>query len=357
LSVRALRKVVKLSQESEHSRSFVDVLIVTTSHHQEDGRLVRHRNSLLRGGIKTEIVSFPRKARLAKYVIGIIWAYRTVRAAKPKCVILPDPELHLFLSPFIKRKLIVISDVHEDYVSVMADRDWVRGPLKSLVRFSLLALPRIRDRFSNAVVVADQSFCRPEDILIENIPHHNDLPEHGIKAPFRAVYVGDIRPSRGIKRMIDLVDAIPKLTLDLVGPCVSEEEMAALISEKGLSDRITWHGRQSYKRSWEIASTCSVGLCLLDRTPAFDKAIPSKVWEYWAVGIPVVVSDLDRLSQLINEVGGGIVLGDEKSVSKIQRWITDENTVLRAGSQGHEYFMGKSIQSSTQLVKLVSSLT
>ena len=343
-------------QESEHSRPLVDVLIVTTSHHQDDGRLVRHKNSLLRGGIKAEIVSFPRKSRLVKYVIGIIWAYRTVKVVKPKCVILPDPELHLFLSPLIKRKLIVISDVHEDYVSVMVDREWVRGPLKSLVRFSLLALPRIRDRFSNAVVAADQSLCRPKDILIENIPHSDDLPEHGVKAPSKAVYVGDIRPSRGMERMIDLVDAIPELTLDLVGPCVVGDEMTALIARKGLSDRITWHGRQSYMRSWEIASTCSVGLCLLDRTPAFDKAIPSKIWEYWALGIPVIASELDRLTQLINEVGGGIVLHDENSVSKIRRWITDENAVLQAGSQGHEYFMSKSIQNSTQLVKLVASL-
>ena len=60
-------------------------------------------------------------------------------------------------------------------------------------------------------------------------------------------------------------------------------------------------GRQVFSRNLSFEST-----------PAYEKAIPSKVWEYWALGLPVVVSGLYELSSLVRNVDAGFVLEDRK---------------------------------------------
>ena len=63
-----------------------------------------------------------------------------------------------------------------------------------------------------------------------------------------------------------------------------------------------WHGRKSYTDSWKLASKSTIGLCLLDDTPAFQEAIPSKIWEYWCLGLPVLVTNLRSMAALVNKV-------------------------------------------------------
>ena len=70
-----------------------------------------------------------------------------------------------------------------------------------------------------------------DDILVENIPHRDDLPGRSDSPDLRAVYVGDIRESRGIERMLQLTTEIPELHLDLIGPCSFPERLQVRIKE------------------------------------------------------------------------------------------------------------------------------
>ena len=109
-----------------------NVLIITTAHNVEDGRLVRHKNVLERNGISTEIHGISSASRANRILFGPIQAYLKVRRLKPSCVILPDLELHFFLPFLLRKKTYVISDVHEDYELVLEDREWLPSWLKPL---------------------------------------------------------------------------------------------------------------------------------------------------------------------------------------------------------------------------------
>ena len=57
-----------------------------------------------------------------------------------------------------------------------------------------------------------------------------------------------------------------------------------------------------------MARGASCGLVLLDDTPAFRAALPSKLYEYVASGLPVVVTDLPRQREFVEHWQVGAVV-------------------------------------------------
>ncbi len=331
------------------------VLILTTAHDSEDGRLVRHRSALERNNIAAEILSLEFKNRLARFVVGPMKAYLKIREMQPNCVILPDPELQLFLPFILRNKVAVISDVHEAYELVVGDRSWIRDWFRPIVTFSLRVLARNRNRWSFAVLIADKSIDTECGVYVSNRPNPSDLQVARNPEKLRSlVYVGDIRKSRGLEEMIELVKITPGVTLDLIGPSDNEMYLLNMIDDKGLTERIHWHGRLPYRESWEMASTAIAGLCFLQPTPAFKTAISTKIWEYWAVGIPVLASKLDSQSKLIEESGGGFV-GEVKDLTSIVQMLAqDPDTAYEIGQRGHNFYRNHDDGSEERLIRAVS---
>ena len=333
-----------------------NVLIVTTAHNGEDGRLVRHKNALERNGISTEIVSISCSSRVKRLVVGPIQAYLKVIRSKPICVILPDPELHLFLPFLLRKKTYVISDVHEDYELVLEDRDWLPRWLKPLLLRLIRVVAKARDSWSHAVIIAAESLQVNNEIYVGNRPNPLDLPQsQSLSVPYRLVYVGDIRTSRGLIEMLNLTEITPDVCLDLIGPCEESHFLIEQIERRGLSERVIWHGRLSYEDSWEIASKALAGLSLLRPTKAFEKSIPTKVWEYWALGLPVLASDLSSQAKLISESGGGFV-GNVENLSRIvSNFVKDPPLSRRYGEVGRSYYLTQEDGSEDRLLILVRS--
>ena len=121
--------------------------------------------------------------------------------------------------------------------------------------------------------------------------------------------------------MLEAVAATPPWTLDVVGP-VRIRDQAAIERRCAASDlagRVRWHGRKPPARAWSLVEGSWVGFALLDDTPAFRDALPSKVYEYLAKGILPIVSDLPRQRALVAEIGAGVIVQDAESAASALR--------------------------------------
>ncbi len=333
-----------------------EVLIITTAHDAEDGRLVRHKNVFERNGIHSTIISIPVSSRLKRFLIGPGQAYLFIKKFNPDCVILPDPELHLLLPFFLRKKTVVISDVHEAYDLVIEDRDWMVSWLKPLLLYLVKVATYVRNRWSDSVIVADVSLQKNDEIYVGNRPNSLDLKYPQLfERSNRVIYVGDIRKSRGLEEMLQLVEITPEISLDLIGPCREFDDLNKEIEKRGLSEKVFWHGRLSYESSWKMASNALAGLSLLRPTPAFENSIPTKIWEYWATGLPVLGSDLSGQARVISESGGGFV-GDVEQLSQvIASFIEDPAYSRKIGEAGRTYFEENDDGSEERLHNLVRS--
>ena len=313
------------------------VLIITTGHHEYDGRLLRHKQELLRSGFDTSIEVVATSSRASRFLMGPFLAYKKIILNQTDCVILPDPELQLFLPPLICKKLAVVSDVHENYQKVIFDRRWIRLGFRNVIRIVTKILEFIRDRWSHVVISVDSSIASKDSFTVTNCPNPIDLPEPiESEALLRLVYVGDIRESRGLSSMLELIKETPEVGLDLVGPC-NDIDLENLLCSMDLSDRVVWHGRKPYNESWEIASRCLAGLSLLSMTPSFETAKPTKIWEYWAVGLPVLASDLPGQRMMIDESSGGVVGSLEEIKKALMLWVAEPVAAREIGIKGRQY--------------------
>ncbi|MHA6523821.1 glycosyltransferase [Tessaracoccus sp. G1721] len=273
----------------------------------------------------------PRAGAVTRGLRALLWPWRM--RAGVLLTIDPDTAPMAWLSSRLRRGAWV-ADVHEDYRALLTDRPWVPRPLLPVLQGAVGLLMRLIAR-AELVLVADEH-VPPRDAhrrsVMRNEPDLSLLPpirSHRADGSFRAVYIGDNRRSRGLHAMVEAVaatsgDARP-WSLDLVGPVAPPDRawLEARLLEPDCA-RITSHDRLPPDKAWALAAGADVGLCLLEDTPAFRDAMPSKVYEYQACGLPTVATSLPRVAELIRGTGAGAVVdGHAETVAELRRFASE----------------------------------
>jgi glycosyltransferase involved in cell wall biosynthesis len=321
----------------------VDVSIVTSGHDVADARLHRVCAALQRGGLRVEVLALgdpagaPPGVEVTTRARGAVLsrpatALRYAAAARGTVLLALDPDsLLACLLVGRLRGRRVVADVHEDYAALLRDRAWARG-WQGRAAGTVARAATAAARRADLVVVADEH-VPPTDararLVVRNLPDLHMLPEpSGREARPRALYVGDVRGSRGLWAMLEAVERSPEWELDLVGPVAPADEhrLAEELAARGLEERVRLHGRLAPRAAWRLAEGAWCGLALLEDTPAFREALPSKLYEYLGCGLAVVVSDLPRQAALISEVGGGAVVpagpdAGAAAAEVLSRWL------------------------------------
>lgn len=321
-----------------------DVSIVTSGHDVADARLHREVRALVAAGLDVEvlglgdpatapagarIVTRPRTSMAARALRALVWPWR----ARGQVLLLLDPDT--VPSALLWRRLrrrAVVADVHEDYVALLRDRSWVPDRWRPLLARLAAWCVALAGRADLTVVADDhvppaEPRCRTR-LVVKNLPDLGLLPEPrpAAQTSARAVYVGDLRRSRGLDAMVEAVAAAPGWRLDLVGPASPGEQarLTALVRDLAVADRVTVHGRMPPQQAWQVAADADVGLALLEDTPAFRDAVPTKVYEYLACGLAVLATPLPRVRALLDESqGGAVVAGAAQAASVLREWSGD----------------------------------
>jgi glycosyltransferase involved in cell wall biosynthesis len=269
-------------------------------------------------------------------------AVRAVRlpwTAHGRVLLLIDPDtVPSALLARRRRGCPVVADVHEDYAAVLHDRSWVPSGLLGPLSWLTARCVGLAGRADLTVVADDhvppgQGATRRR-LVVRNLPDLSMMPDvpvpqgpggHGDQV-WRALYVGDLRESRGLDDMLRAVAAAPGWHLDLVGPVsrVERERVDALLGPE-LAGRVVWHGRLPPRQAWELAAGASVGMALLKDTPAFRDAVPTKVYEYLACGLAVLSTPLPRVAELLDSSGGGRTVRDASEAGDVLRGWSGEH--------------------------------
>ncbi len=255
----------------------------------------------------------------------------------------------------------VVADVHEDYTALLRDRSWARGVVGLVARLVARGAVRAAAR-ADLTLVADEHLpptadAARERLVVRNLPDLEHVlgdgeprDRHGPDraTTHRAVYVGDLRTSRGLRTMVEAVAQTPQWRLDLVGPVRGDDAdwLAARVDDPALAGRVGVHGRMPPARAWGIARDADVGLVLLDDTPAFRDAVPSKLLEYLAAGLAVLATPLPRVAALVDESGAGaLVTGPDETASRLREWAEHPDRLAghrrRARAWADEHLTGE----------------
>jgi hypothetical protein len=336
----------------------LDVSVVTSGHDVADARLHRIVAAMIGAGLTVEVIGLgdpadgPVGARIRTAQRGFLWL-RALRAltmpwrARGAVLVCLDPDAAIGAVPVraLRGRPLVV-DVHEDYPALLGDRPWATGLRGWMARRAAALATAVAARADLTVVVDDHlppdpSICRRR-LVVRNTP---DLAlmattrEIADSAGPRAVYVGDVRRSRGLPMMVEALAVARGWTLDLIGQVSPDDGawLAERIAAPDIAGRIRVHGRQPPERAWQIAGGASVGLCLLADTPAFRAALPTKVSEYLSAGMAVLATPLPRIEQVLAQSRGGKTVRSPAEVGAVlNRWSgdgTDDLAETRAAAR------------------------
>jgi glycosyltransferase involved in cell wall biosynthesis len=339
-----------LSKMSESA--LFDVSVVTSGHHVADARLHRLAHGLLGAGLSVEVLAVgnPTEAphgvkfrpvagnRSRSGGESRSLGRRAYRAAvlpfraRGQVILTLDPDLApaAALARFFRRRRLVV-DVHEDYAALLADRPWAQGMVRRVAVLVVRVATAIAAR-ADLTIVADTHLppiAARQRIVARNLPDVSELPSPGpIVGEPRAVYVGDVRRSRGLQVMVEAIMMTPDWTLDIIGP-VAESD-SRWLDQHDQPTRCHRHGRLSPAQTWERASGAWVGLAMLEDTPAFREAVPTKLYEYLGAGLAVVVSPLPRMMDIVTEANAGVIARDATELAVALRgWSADHASLQR----------------------------
>ena len=128
------------------------------------------------------------------------------------------------------------------------------------------------------------------------------------------IYIGGMSERSG---MFVLFDALKLLkqegiepTVGLAGYTDGEKGWKALeegIRDRGISEQVTLKSRIPFSEVPGWICRGRIGLVSLQPIPKFMKNIPTKMFEYWTCGLPVIASDLPPIRPFVYEQKNGLL--------------------------------------------------
>ncbi|MFH1569243.1 MAG: glycosyltransferase family 4 protein [Gemmatimonadota bacterium] len=272
-----------------------------------------------RDGVRLVGLSRPRSRR--RRLLGLWRLYRAARATGAALYTLHDPEL-LLLAPALRLagRAPVVYDVHEDVSAQIGMKEWLPRVLRRPAAAGYRLLEWLVRPFLAGVVLAEESYEELyrgwHAVTVRNYALTAALPPPGQPdgRPTLA-YVGKIQAQRGLFEMLELVRLLvpthPDLLLHLIGPVVPESDVRAagrFLALHGLEAHVRFEGPVSHDRVYGLLAGAHLGLALLHPEPNYLHSLPTKLFEYMGMGVPVVASDFPLWRAIVEGAGCGLVV-------------------------------------------------
>lgn len=120
----------------------------------------------------------------------------------------------------------------------------------------------------------------------------------------------------GLKKFIQAINTpVLNVTYDIFGDGLKKDKqlLHKSISETGLTDIVTYHGRKSHQELQYFFDKCNVGISYIPMTNYFDKQPPTKSFEYIGAGMVCIATSTSENEKIINRTNG--ILCNDNSTS------------------------------------------
>ena len=341
-----------------------------------DGRVRKEINTLLRGGHDIDLVvsDFSRTQSgggdlgiRIHYVPATLWASRArnfleqlvfnrraaaiIKELRPSHIHCHDLS-SLLAGVWAKKELgaTLIFDAHELMPESMGGiRELVWGWIEKncIPRCDRIVMPE-----TNRIAYFKRKYLNiPSPLLLQNFPRKADIPKGkfnllrdmcSIKSEQKIIlYTGLIAPKRSVEELISSMTMCDeKFVLVIMGEVFREydETLRSKIRKFRLEDRVFLHGPVPHAEILRYMASCDIGTAFYNSSNLNNYyCAPNKVFEYIALGKPLLTNDYPGLLRTVEQFRQGVCLNEvtPKSLAEAYNRASDSK-VIAAGAR--KYF-------------------
>lgn len=307
---------------------------VSTVHNWDDSRVFRKMClSLARAGYEVYLLAVAdtsqevdgvrilpvpaARSRVARVLLNIPRVALRAWRLRADVYHVHDPEL-IPLIPLLRlRGAKVVYDAHEDFPKQILYKEYIPSSVRPAVAAAGRLLCRVANRSANHVLAAspevadafDKARCTVVRNYPEDLPVTSNPPEYS-RRDHRVVYVGTLTRARGVEQMVDAMAyrlLPPDWRFLLVGPHAPADFLEHLRQRPGWA-LVEHHGETSPPVARGMMADCRIGVAVLQPVGQYADVLPTKLFEYMSLGIPVVSADYPNCRRVVESSGCGLLV-------------------------------------------------
>lgn len=292
------------------------------------------------GGVKTIMLPRP-KNRWVRLLRTCRLAYRAAKDLDARIYHFHDPELIPFAHMLKNKDNIVIYDIHEDYETAMAHKEYMPKPLNPAAAMAY--------RNGTRLLIKKFELCLAEKYYVDKFPWgkcilnypHLSMPAHVPREeePKDLLYVGNVTPARGAFIHASLPGLDPRVTVHYLGRCSKKIADQINKENQGQQERIKITGVDRYVPWEQIHAACFqpnwlAGLALFPPSGHYEKKELTKFFEYMAAEIPILCSNFPQWKEFVEQYDCGIAVNpeDNQEIARALNYLM--NNPQRASEMG-----------------------
>jgi glycosyltransferase involved in cell wall biosynthesis len=283
--------------------------------------------------------------RLARMTLLPWRALRAVRQMRPAVLHFHDPELLPVAWLMARGGMAVIYDAHEDVPQQILAKHWLPHWVRPLVSRTFAALESAIARRLRAVVVASPPMLPRfvalgcDAVNVNNFPllHEFPAPTGAQRSARTLVYVGGLTRARGVVQLVQALALMPDVRLLLCGRFADDGCEGACRGLPGWR-QVDYRGHVDRPGIQAALAAAEVGMVTLLPEPNYLVALPVKMFEYMAAGLPVVASDIALWREIVEAHRCGVTVdpADPAAIARAVLGLLGDGEREAMGARGRQ---------------------
>lgn len=155
------------------------------------------------------------------------------------------------------------------------------------------------------------------------------------------IYAGNLGTAQDLESCLRAMTHLSHedASLQLVGRGDVESNLRRLADELGLRDRVDFVGIVPRDAVPALLAAATIGIAPLQDTSELAYAMPTKVYEYMACGLPTVVTGRGEIERFVAESGGGVHAANdpERIAERMAELLANERLRERMSERGRQH--------------------
>lgn len=305
-------------------------------------------------GVRVIQVPVDTSSRLKRMLFGAKAVYQKALEVDADIYEFHDPELLPYGLKLARRGKRVIFDSHEDYPTQIMEKGWIPAPLRRLIsgaykayethvvkNLDAVLFPCLKNGVNIFEGRAKRVVIISNAVMLEEVPQQLDFSH---KEDRTICCTGSLTYQRGITHLIKAAYKAGA-RLILAGRYESEayqQELEAM-PEYACVEYLGYLDRQGIA---EVYGRSRIGMSTILNVGQYASLdnFPTKVYEYMAAGLPVIVSDYPFMRRSVQEDGFGVAVdpADVDTIAgAIQQILSDPQAAAQMAENGRQAVLHK----------------